>query len=165
MLEGVVKRGTGYKVSKVGKPLAGKTGTTNDEKDAWFVGFSPDLVAGVFVGFDNPRPMGKGETGGGIAAPIFRDFMRAALEDKPATPFRVPPGIKLVRIDAKTGMRATQGSEKTILEAYKPNEDPPDPLSYVTYPGAEAQQQQPDSGGGVSFGGGYARQPQAGGLY
>jgi penicillin-binding protein 1A len=166
MLEGVVKRGTGYRVSKVGKPLAGKTGTTNDEKDAWFVGFSPDLVAGVFVGFDNPRAMGKGETGGGVAAPIFRDFMRWALEDKPATPFRVPPGVKLVRIDAKTGMRAQQGSEKTILEAYKPNEDPPDPFSYVTYPGADVQpqQQQPD-GSGVSFGGGYSRQPQAGGLY
>jgi penicillin-binding protein 1A len=165
MLEGVVKRGTGYRVSKVGKPLAGKTGTTNDEKDAWFVGFSPDLVAGIFVGFDNPRPMGKGETGGGIAAPIFRDFMRAALDDKPATPFRVPPGIKLVRIDAKTGMRAQQGTEKTILEAYKPNEDPPDPFSYVTYPGADTQPQQQPDGGGVSVGGSFSRQPQAGGLY
>ena len=166
MLEGVVKRGTGYRVAKVGKPLAGKTGTTNDEKDAWFVGFSPDLVAGVFVGFDNPRAMGKGETGGGVAAPIFRDFMRWALEDRPATPFRVPPGIKLVRIDAKTGMRAQQGAEKTILEAYKPNEDPPDPFSYVTYPGTDVQPQtqQPD-GSGVSFGGGFSRQPQAGGLY
>ncbi len=86
--EGVVNRGTGYSVSKVGKPLAGKTGTSNDEKDAWFVGFSPDLVAGVFIGYDNPTPMGKGETGGHIAAPIFRDFMKLALADKPATPFR-----------------------------------------------------------------------------
>jgi penicillin-binding protein 1A len=164
MLEGVVKRGTGYKVSKVGKPLAGKTGTTNDEKDAWFIGFSPDLVAGVFVGYDNPTPMGKGETGGGTAAPIFRDFMKAALADQPATPFRVPSGIKLVRIDAKTGMRAGPGSEKTILEAYKPNEEPPDPLSFVTYPGADVQEQ---PGGSISSGGpvGYQRQPQAGGLY
>lgn len=162
LLEGVVKRGTGYRVSKVGKPLAGKTGTTNDEKDAWFVGFSPDLVAGVFVGFDTPQPMGKGSTGGGIASPIFRDFMKWALADKPATPFRVPSGIKLVRIDAKTGMRAQAGTERTILEAYKPNEEPSDPFSFVTYPGVDIQD---SSGGSVSAGGGFAKQPQAGGLY
>jgi penicillin-binding protein 1A len=146
MLEGVVKRGTGYKVAKVGKPLAGKTGTTNDEKDAWFVGFSPDLVVGVFVGYDNPEPMGKGETGGGIAAPIFRDFMQMALADKPAAPFRVPPGIKLVRIDATTGLRATASTEKAILEAFKPNEDAPDGSSYVTLPGADVE-----DGGGQNF--------------
>jgi penicillin-binding protein 1A len=175
MLEGVVKRGTGYKASKVGKPLAGKTGTTNDEKDAWFVGFSPDLVAGVFVGFDNPKAMGKGATGGGIATPIFRDFMKWALADKPATPFRVPSGIKLVRIDAKTGMRATAGVERTILEAYKPNEEPSDPFSFVTYPGVDVSGQGTPSPGSVIGGGGgggggasasgYSRQPQAGGLY
>ncbi|MGB0084252.1 MAG: penicillin-binding protein 1A [Rhodomicrobiaceae bacterium] len=162
LMEGVVKRGTGYRVAKVGKPLAGKTGTTNDEKDAWFVGFSPDLVAGVFIGFDTPKPMGKGETGGGIASPVFRDFMRWALADKPAIPFRVPSGIKLVRIDAKTGMRAGPGSDKTILEAYKPNEEPPDPLSFVTYPGDTSEQ---PAGGEASVGTGYAKQPQAGGLY
>lgn len=182
LMEGVVKRGTGYKVSKVGKPLAGKTGTSNDAKDAWFVGFSPDLVAGVFIGYDNPTPMGKGETGGGTAAPIFRDFMRWALADKPATPFRMPPQIKLVRIDAKTGMRAQAGTEKTILEAYKPNEDPPDPLSYVTYPGVDVegqtqgqtqgQAQDPASAddpdqpvSAAPSGGGYVRRPEAGGLY
>jgi penicillin-binding protein 1A len=164
MLEGVVKRGTGYKVSKVGKPLAGKTGTTNDEKDAWFVGFSPDLVAGVFVGYDNPKPMGKGSTGGGVASPIFRDFMKWALADKPATPFRVPPGIKLVRIDAKTGMRAQQGDQRTILEAYKPNEEPLDPFSFVTYPGADLGGAG-GSAGGATAGSGFSRQPQAGGLY
>ena len=164
MMEGVVQGGTATILREVGKPIAGKTGTTNDEKDAWFIGFSPDLVAGVFVGYDNPTPMGKGETGGGTAAPIFRDFMKAALADQPATPFRVPSGIKLVRIDAKTGMRAGPGSEKTILEAYKPNEEPPDPLSFVTYPGADVQEQ---PGGSISSGGpvGYQRQPQAGGLY
>jgi penicillin-binding protein 1A len=162
LLEGAVKRGTGYRVSKVGKPLAGKTGTTNDEKDAWFVGFSPDLVAGVFVGFDTPQPMGKGSTGGGVAAPIFRDFMKWALADQPATPFRVPSGIKLVRIDAKTGMRAQQGEERTILEAYKPNEEPSDPFSFVTYPGVNVEGQ---GGGTFSAGSGLTRQPQAGGLY
>ncbi len=166
LMEGVVKRGTGWRVSKVGKPLAGKTGTTNDEKDAWFVGFSPDLVAGVFMGYDSPKPMGRGETGGGVAAPVFRDFMKWALADKPAIPFRVPPGIKLVRIDAKTGMRATPGStDKTILEAYKPNEEPPDPFSFVTYPGADTSSGESGGGGGVSVGTGYSKQPQAGGLY
>jgi penicillin-binding protein 1A len=165
MLEGVVKRGTGYKVAKVGKPLAGKTGTTNDEKDAWFIGFSPDLVVGVFVGYDNPEPMGKGETGGGIAAPVFRDFMQMALADKPAVPFRVPPGIKLVRVDANTGLRATANTEKTILEAFKPNEDPPDGNNYVTLPGAETEPQ--TANGGFDTGGPPVEQqaPRASGYY
>ncbi len=124
MLEGVVQRGTGRRVKAVGKPLAGKTGTTNDEKDAWFIGFSPDLVAGVFVGFDTPKPMGKGETGGRVASPIFRDFMKMALAGKPAVPFRVPPGIKFVRINRKTGLRARPGDPDAILEAFKPNNEP-----------------------------------------
>lgn len=126
MMEGVVQRGTGTKVKKVGKPLAGKTGTTNDEKDAWFVGFAPDLVVGVFIGFDSPKPMGKGETGGGLASPVFRDFMMSALKDKPAIPFRIPPGIKLIRINRKTGMRAQPGDQTAILEAFKPGSQPPD---------------------------------------
>ncbi|MDX2263720.1 MAG: penicillin-binding protein 1A [Hyphomicrobiales bacterium] len=173
ILEGAVRRGTGYEVSKVGKPLAGKTGTTNDEKDAWFVGFSPDLAVGVFVGFDTPEPMGKGETGGGVAAPIFRDFMKVALADKPAIPFRVPPGVKLVRVNPQTGMRAEPGEPKTILEAFKPNEEPPDPFSYVGYPGGEygsggyggpaAAPAPGDPYGGYGRApGGYGRQPQAG---
>ena len=145
MLEGVVQRGTGYLVSKVGKPLAGKTGTSNEEKDAWFIGFSPDLVAGVFIGYDNPEPMGKGETGGHLAAPIFRDFMLMALADKPAVPFRVPSGIKLVRVDATTGLRASATTEKAILEAFKPNDDAPDGNNYVTLPGAAIEPQQADT--------------------
>ncbi|GAB4491880.1 MAG: hypothetical protein Tsb0010_00410 [Parvularculaceae bacterium] len=119
MLEGVVQRGTGSAVREVGKPLAGKTGTTNDEVDAWFVGFSPDLAVGVFVGFDTPRPMGRSETGGRVAAPIFRDFMKAAIGGKPAVPFRVPPGIRLVRINAQTGLPAEPGDRQVILEAFK----------------------------------------------
>ena len=94
ILEGVVQRGTATVIKAVGKPLAGKTGTTNDSKDAWFVGFSPDLAVGVYVGFDQPRSLGGKETGGAIAAPIFRDFMLEALADKQATPFRVPPGLR-----------------------------------------------------------------------
>jgi penicillin-binding protein 1A len=90
MMQGVVQHGTGIEVAAVGKPLAGKTGTTSDWFDAWFVGFSPKLTAGVFVGFDEPRTLGDGEVGGHVAAPIFRDFMAAALKNEPATPFPEP---------------------------------------------------------------------------
>jgi penicillin-binding protein 1A len=124
MLEGVVERGTGAVIQSVGKPLAGKTGTTNDYNDAWFVGFSPDLAVGVYFGFDQPRSLGDKEAGAGVAAPVFRDFMAAALEGKPAVPFRIPPGIRLIRVNAVTGLRAAAGDEKVILEAFKPGEDP-----------------------------------------
>ena len=123
MLEGVVQRGTGTKVRAVGKPLGGKTGTTNEERDAWFVGFSPDLAVGVFVGFDTPRAMGKGATGGGVAAPVFRDFMQAAIGDKPGIPFRTPPGIRLVRVDPKSGQPARPGGAY-IMEAFKAGTEP-----------------------------------------
>ena len=112
MMEGVVQRGTATTIREVGKPVAGKTGTTNDEKDAWFVGFSPDVAVGVYLGFDKPRSMGRGSTGGQLAAPVVRDFLKVALADKPAVPFRVPAGIKLIRIDPKSGMRAGPGSER-----------------------------------------------------
>ena len=135
MMEGVVQRGTATTLREVGKPVAGKTGTTNDEKDAWFVAFSPDLAVGVYLGFDKPKPMGRGATGGQLAAPVVRDFMKAALADKPAIPFRVPAGIKLIRIDPKSGMRAGPGSERVILEAFKPGTAPPDSYSVVGYDG------------------------------
>src|SRR5436190_11312194 len=131
MMEGVVQRGTATVVKEVGKPIAGKTGTTNDEKEAWFVGFSPDLVVGVYPGYDKPRHLGRGATGGVLAAPIVRDFLKVALADKPAVPFRVPPGIKLVRVDPKTGMRAGPGDQRVILEAFKPGTAPPDNYSVV----------------------------------
>lgn len=125
MMEGVVQRGTGSAVRAVGKPLAGKTGTTNDGRDVWFVGFSPDLAAGVYLGFDQPRSLGKQATGGLLSAPVFRDFMTEALKDKPATPFRVPAGVRLVRVDYKTGERATGNDEgPVILEAFKPGTEP-----------------------------------------
>ncbi len=133
MMEGVVQRGTATTLKEVGKPIAGKTGTTNDEKDAWFVGFSPDLAVGVYLGFDKPRSMGRGSTGGQLAAPVVRDFLKAALADKPAVPFRVPAGIKLIRIDPKSGMRAGPGSERVILEAFKPGTAPPDSYSVVGF--------------------------------
>ena len=126
MLEGVVQNGTGTAVKAVGKPLAGKTGTTNDERDAWFVGFSPDLAVGVYVGYDTPKPMGRKSTGGHLAAPIFRDFMKLALQGKPAIPFRVPPGIQYMPINPQTGQRAQLGDETVLLEAFKPGEAPND---------------------------------------
>lgn len=124
MTEGVVQRGTATVVNSLGYPLGGKTGTTNDYKDAWFIGYSPDLVVGVWAGFDQPRNMGEGETGGRIAAPIFRDFMREALRDTPPTPFRIPAGVRLVRIDYQTGLLPTAQSTQTILEAYRPDTEP-----------------------------------------
>jgi penicillin-binding protein, 1A family len=125
ILEGVVQRGTATVVKSVGKPLAGKTGTTNEAKDVWFVGFSPDLAVGIYLGYDRPRSLGNSATAGQYAAPIFRDFMTLALDGKPATPFRVPPGIKLIRVDLATGQRAGSGG-RTILEAFKPGTAPPD---------------------------------------
>src|SRR5258708_13185375 len=93
MMEYVVQAGTATVVKEVGKPIAGKTGTTNDEKDAWFIGFSPDLVVGIYVGFDKPRNLGRGMTGGPLAPPIAKDFLKLALPDKPPIPFKVPPAL------------------------------------------------------------------------
>jgi penicillin-binding protein 1A len=123
MMEGVVQRGTGDAVKAVGKPIAGKTGTTNDYRDAWFEGFSPNLAAGVYVGYDDPDSLGKDETGGHVAAPIFRDFMISALANTPAIDFRIPPGLRLYRVSAATGLPVT-GSEPAIYEAYKPGTEP-----------------------------------------
>jgi len=131
MMEGVVQRGTGKKVLAVGKPVAGKTGTSNEERDAWFIGFTPDLVVGTYVGFDNPKPMGKGRTGGELVAPIVADFMSLALKDKPATPFRVPRAIELIPIDAKSGKRGIFGQPGVILEAFKPGDEPPDSTKII----------------------------------
>ncbi len=125
MLEGVVERGTGQKMKLLGKPVAGKTGTTNDERDAWFIGYTPDLAVGVYVGYDNPKPMGKKRTGGEIAAPIVEEFMEAALKGKAAVPFRVPREIELIPINAKSGKRSIFGQEDVILEAFKPGDEPP----------------------------------------
>jgi penicillin-binding protein 1A len=123
MMEGVVQRGTGTAVKAVGKPIAGKTGTTNDFHDAWFVGFTPDLAAGVYIGYDDPDSLGKDQTGGHVAAPIFRDFMIDALKDAPATDFRIPPGMRVYRVSAATGLPASAG-EPAIYEAYKPGTEP-----------------------------------------
>jgi penicillin-binding protein 1A len=124
LLEGTVQHGTGRRALAVGKPLGGKTGTTNDGRDAWFIGFSPDLTVGVFTGFDEPRSLGKNEQGASVALPIFTDFMQGALENTPPIPFRIPPGILLVRVNATTGLPVRGGESKWILEAFKPGTVP-----------------------------------------
>ncbi len=123
ILQGVVLRGTGARLNRLGKNLAGKTGTTNDTKDAWFIGFSPDMVVGVYVGFDEPRTLGRVETGAAAALPIFYDFMAEALKDKPNLEFRIPKGIRFVRINPKTGQPATLDDKVVIMEALKPDFD------------------------------------------
>ena len=133
MLQGVVQRGTGRVVQEVGKPIAGKTGTTNNEKDAWFIGYSPDLAVGVFIGYDNPRSMGRRGTGGQIAAPVFTAFMKEVLADEPSIEFRAPRGIEFKTINRKTGMLATPGSPDSILEAFKPGTKPPDTYSIIGF--------------------------------
>jgi penicillin-binding protein 1A len=167
MMEGVVLRGTaagaGFQ-KEVGKPVAGKTGTTNDEKDAWFIGFTPDIVVGVYMGYDKPRHLGRGATGGHLSAPIVKDFLKVALADKPSVPFRVPPGIKLVRVDLKTGTRAGPGTERAILEAFKPGTAPPDNYSVVG-DGGESQGQGRSWGVGVSPDADRAVRSGTGGLY
>jgi penicillin-binding protein 1A len=126
MMEGVVQRGTAVTISELGRPIAGKTGTTNDEKDAWFVGYTPNLVVGLYMGYDKPQNLGKGATGGGLAAPIFKEFMADALKDTPVVDFKVPEGMKLISINRKTGMRAGEGEGGTIVEAFKPGTGPAD---------------------------------------
>jgi penicillin-binding protein 1A len=124
ILEGVVQRGTGVTIRSVGKPLAGKTGTSSDYRDAWFIGFSPDLAVGIFIGFDDFRTLGQGEAGALAAAPIFREFMREALADKPATPFRIPQGIVMAAVDSRGGTPVPEGTPGSILEAFKPGTEP-----------------------------------------
>lgn len=123
MLKGVVDNGTGRSISVLGRPLGGKTGTTNDYKDGWFMGFSPDLVAGIYVGYDNPKPL-AGEAGGKVAAPIFRDFMREALKDKSIVPFRIPEGITLSPVTRDTGEPSYIGAPDYILEAFRAGTEP-----------------------------------------
>jgi penicillin-binding protein 1A len=140
MMEGVVQGGTAAVMREVGKPIAGKTGTTSDAKDLWFVGFSPGLVVGLYLGYDKPRSLGRTAQAGHTAAPIARDFMKLALADKPATPFKVPAGIKLIRIDANTGMRPSPGAGgATILEAFKPGTGPADNYAIVGDPDTDGR--------------------------
>jgi len=156
MLEGVVLRGTGRRIAELGRPLGGKTGTSNDSRDTWFVGFSPDLAVGVFVGFDEPtplglRPWGGQETGSSVAAPIFKSFMEVALEGEPAIPFRTPPGIRMVRIDAETGTLASAGSDRIIVEAFRAGTEPGADSDLVFISGSEEPILPMDQGSGIGI--------------
>ena len=119
ILEGVIKRGTGKKLKELKLNLAGKTGTTNENTDAWFVGFTSNLVVGVYVGMDNPKPLGKFETGSKAALPIFKEFIEKAVKKSEARPFKVPKKMTLMVVDPMTGEKAKFNSKNTIIEAYK----------------------------------------------
>ncbi|MCP5066344.1 MAG: PBP1A family penicillin-binding protein, partial [bacterium] len=117
-------RGTGRRARSLGHPVAGKTGTTNDQGDAWFVGFSPDVATGVWVGFDEKRVLGRGETGSRAALPIWIEFMRAALANRPIRDFAVPDGIVFARIDRKSGLLAASAGEETLFQAFAEGTEP-----------------------------------------
>ncbi len=119
LLEGVVKRGTGKKLRGLNLNIAGKTGTTNKNTDAWFIGFTSNLVIGVYVGMDNPQPLGKYETGSKTALPIFKNFIEKGIKKSDARPFKVADGITMMVVDPLTGQKAKFSSKDTILEAYK----------------------------------------------
>jgi len=123
MLQDVVRRGTGTAASGLAQPTAGKTGTTNDLDDAWFVGYTPQMLAAVWIGFDNKRSLGPKSTGGKVAAPIWKAFMAKALENAPDARFPVPDGLRCVNIDAATGGRAAPGGSP-YLECFRDGSEP-----------------------------------------
>jgi penicillin-binding protein 1A len=132
ILEGVVERGTATRLRALNRPLFGKTGTTSGPRDVWFVGGTPEVVAGIYVGYDKPRSLGGAAQGGRIAAPIFQQWAQAALKDQAKTPFRAPAGIRMVRIDRRSGRRvfgafptgSADPKAAVIWEAFKPESEP-----------------------------------------
>lgn len=157
MMEGVVQRGTATTLAELGHPLAGKTGTTNDSRDVWFVGYSANLVVGLYVGYDQPRPLGNGATGGGLAAPVFKEFMQTQLEGKTPVAFRVPDGMTPIAVDRKTGMRAMEGDPGAIIEQFKPGTGPADTYWVIGLGGMDegrAQEISPSASQAIIQGGG-----------
>ncbi len=124
MMEDVVKRGTGWRARAIGRPVAGKTGTTNEYRDAWFIGFTPNLVAGVWVGLDDMASLGKKETGSRAAAPIWVAFMKEAVRDLPTEEFRMPEGVTTALIDADTGLLATADTPRRMVEFFRDGSEP-----------------------------------------
>jgi penicillin-binding protein 1A len=133
LLQSVVKDGTGWRVKALNRPVAGKTGTTNNLDDAWFVGYTPGYVTGVWVGFDEEKSLGLDETGSRAASPIWLAFMRAILKDKPVRAFAVPSGVVFAKIDAETGLLAIPESRRTIFECFKEGTAP---TEYEKRPGS-----------------------------
>ncbi len=117
MMQGVTTRGTAARLAALGRPIAGKTGTTNDSRDNWFLGSTPDITVGIYIGFDEPRTLGSSnlETGGGNAVPIYEAIAKQIFKDKPPTPFRIPPGLRLVKFSYEGG---------TIDQVFKPGTEP-----------------------------------------
>jgi penicillin-binding protein 1A len=131
ILTGVVERGTATVLRDLNRPLFGKTGTTSGPTNVWFIGGTPDVVSGVYIGYDQPRPMGHGAQGGRIAAPIFKDFAQVAFKDQPPVPFVAPAGIRMVRIDRNSGRKVfgtfpvkEDPKSPVIWEAFKPETEP-----------------------------------------
>jgi len=124
LLQGVIERGTGWKARDLGRPVAGKTGTTNDYRDAWFIGYTPHLVTGVWVGYDDQRSIGKNETGARAALPVWLEFMKKAHLGKDSTDFTVPEDILFKKIDPRTGLLSTESCALTIREAFLPGTEP-----------------------------------------
>ena len=158
MMEGVIKRGTAYGKIKLDRDVAGKTGTTNDEKDAWFVGFTPDVVCGLYIGYDTPAPLGHGMTGGQLAAPVFNTFMNEAVKGTPVTHFIVPEGLTRIVVNRKTGMAAQAGQPDAIEEFFKPGTGPADSYMVIGADGAMAPEEilkaSPQANQAVTSGGG-----------
>ena len=126
MMMGVTTRGTAAQlgVAFPGRPIAGKTGTTNDSRDTWFIGSVPDLTIGIYVGFDEPRTLGRQEQGSLTAAPIYERIAKVVFKDKPPTPFRIPPGLRIVRVNHDSGQPTYPGDPQAIDEAFKPGTEP-----------------------------------------
>ena len=124
ILKGAVDRGTGRKTKIEGIEIAGKTGTTNNNTDAWFIGFTSDVIVGVYTGYDIPKSLGKRETGSSVAVPIFKNFIKNYYEDKKALPFIIPKGVELIKIDYDTGQISNKIKDaKTIYEAFGKNDN------------------------------------------
>ncbi|PKN87407.1 MAG: penicillin-binding protein, partial [Deltaproteobacteria bacterium HGW-Deltaproteobacteria-1] len=124
VMQEVVESGTGQRVKSIGRPVAGKTGTTNDTRDAWFIGFTPSVITGVWVGFDQERSMGRQEVGGRAAAPIWLYFMEEVLKDKPVEEFPVPDGVVFVKVDQQTGEPSQGTGSEPVYETFLENAMP-----------------------------------------